>query len=85
MSILCALFGHKPRVNDYRGSGYMKVDPHVVDGLDVEHAWLYASCPRCGEEYMAGSIHLPARLREQWLEHALEDTKKKLAEVTGAA
>lgn len=59
MSILCALFGHKSLENKYNGSEYMKVRIVHTDGIGRVHAHLTAECPRCGEKYNAGSIHVP--------------------------
>jgi len=59
MSILCALFGHKPRQHDYSGGEYMRVNVGATDGIGRVHATLYAKCARCEEEYRAGQIHVP--------------------------
>lgn len=61
MSILCAIFGHRDRENDYSGGEYMNVITGAIDGIGREHATLYATCPRCDNSYRAGMIHLPKR------------------------
>lgn len=59
MSILCDLFGHKSLEGIYSGAEYMKLTLRGIDGTGREHASLSAQCPRCGQWYKAGAIHLP--------------------------
>ncbi len=59
MSLLCLLFGHKSRENDFSGGEYMRIRNRLIDGIGREHATLHANCPRCGNQYRAGMIHLP--------------------------
>lgn len=59
MSLLCVLFGHKSREDDYSGGEYMRVRLGAIDGIERQHATLIATCPRCGTEYRAGQIHVP--------------------------
>ena len=71
MSILCAIFGHRDREDDYSGGEYMNVIIGAIDGIGRKHATLYATCPRCGNSYRAGMIHLPARHKERQLDKQL--------------
>lgn len=73
MNILCTLFGHQPPVYTEGGYGgqYMAVLPHGIDGIGREHADVKAKCPRCGELYKVGMIHLPVRHHEQVLNSKL--------------
>lgn len=61
MSILCWAFGHQPQPQLGYGSDmpYLRVSMFAIDGICRHHARLYARCPRCGEEYVAGKIHIP--------------------------
>lgn len=59
MSILCAIFGHKPQEHVHSGAEYMRVMASGIDGIGRRHAWLYAECQRCGKEYSAGKCHIP--------------------------
>jgi hypothetical protein len=59
MNILCALFGHKSNEQVYSGAEYMTIRYVQVDGLNRHHACLFVKCPRCGEQYRAGMLHLP--------------------------
>ena len=59
MSILCDLFGHKSNEGIHSGAEYMRIRGVQVDGLNRQHAWLQARCPRCGQWYDSGKLHLP--------------------------
>lgn len=61
MSILCRLFGHKSNEHVYDGGEYMRIRTGAIDGIGREHATLFATCPRCVQEYRAGQIHLIQR------------------------
>ncbi|WP_289241666.1 hypothetical protein [Delftia sp.] len=81
MSILCRLFGHKPRERDYSGGEYMRVARGPVDGIGREHATLYARCLRCEQEYRAGQIHLIQRQCDRIpLHHAAQAAAKGASE-----
>lgn len=58
---LCAVFGHRSREHDYSGGEYMRAELRAVDSMGIDHATLVARCPRCGDEYRAGALHLPKR------------------------
>lgn len=59
MSIICAIFGHKPQEHIHTGAEYMQVQEMETDGISRRHARLYAECQRCKVEYVAGKCHLP--------------------------
>lgn len=59
MNILCRIFGHKTNEGIYSGAEYMRITWRSTDGIGREHAGLMAKCPRCGQQYGAGSVHLP--------------------------
>ena len=63
MSIICALFGHKP-VENYSefsamGGGEYATDVSrpYTDGIGRQHIKLTVKCPRCGERYLGAMIH----------------------------
>lgn len=71
-NILCVLFGHRQRLYIKRGSyspgeKYMKVIPYAIDASGREYANITTDCPRCGENYTVGKIHLPQRTAEREL------------------
>ena len=62
MSILCKLFGHLPNYGygDTPGEGYFTIAGLASDGIGRIHAFLKATCERCGREYPVGRVHLPS-------------------------
>ena len=62
MSLLCAIFGHKPHEMTYTGAEYMEVRLGENDGIGRSHATVFARCARCETKYRAGQIQLPPRL-----------------------
>jgi len=71
---LCKTFGHVPP----RRPVYFRVRPTAIDGLNTEHADCLAPCERCGEQFVVGHIHLPAREREKALERKLKAIKEAI-------
>ncbi len=63
MKLLCKLFGHKPpEYGAHRalgGSEYMNVYMFTTDGMGTVHANITGCCPRCGQTYTVGKIHVP--------------------------
>lgn len=64
MSVLCAIFGHKPHEKTYSGAEYMEVQLGEKDGSGRSHATVFARCARCKRKYRAGQIHLPPRFSQ---------------------
>lgn len=63
MSILCAIFGHKPpkdRSEHARlgGGDYLSLEHPYRDNIGRVHLYVFGSCPRCGERYQVGMVHL---------------------------
>lgn len=63
MSVLCSVFGHKPpkSYGPHSGMGggdYLKTKHPKRDNIGRVHLYVYGSCPRCGEEYKVGMMHL---------------------------
>lgn len=54
----CKLFGHTPPMQASTVS-YGRVIGQGVDHTGCERAVVYATCDRCGEDYLAIRIHLP--------------------------
>lgn len=70
MSILCAVFGHKPPVYAAKGwwspgEEYGRVKVGAVDGIGRVHAKVVADCARCGTEFCVARIHVPATQPER--------------------
>lgn len=60
MNILCKIFGHQPpSCSPLQGGDYVRIATSITDGIGREHAWLKGECPRCGQEYHVGKVHLP--------------------------
>ncbi|WP_343577987.1 hypothetical protein [Pseudomonas sp.] len=63
MGILCTLLGHKPpkSVSKHAAMGggdyLVPAQPHR-DNLGRVHLHVYGDCPRCGERYQVGMMHL---------------------------
>lgn len=63
MSILCRIFGHS-NVHGFSersgmGGGDYATDVRgpYIDGIGRQHFELMASCPRCGESFLACKVH----------------------------
>jgi hypothetical protein len=80
MSLLCALFGHKPGTGYYHrdGDGYLVVEQGPVDGLNTEHARVFSKCDRCGAWFKVGNEKLLMTLTDRTRRLSLQ-----IAEVAG--
>ncbi len=59
MSIICKLFGHQTLDGKYGGAEYFKECGSYVDNIGRWHLEMAANCPRCGERYITGKVHVP--------------------------
>lgn len=57
--LLCEILGHKLPKGYANGRPYLTIKTVLTDGIGRQHAFLYARCDRCDEEYHVASIHLP--------------------------
>jgi hypothetical protein len=58
-NIICWLFGHSNVKNEYIGGEYMEIRHLITDGIGRIHGACYTECSRCGEEFLAGRVHIP--------------------------
>lgn len=59
MGLVCRVFGHRPAGPGWWGDiPYMKIRECGVDGIGRIHGAAYHECEWCGEEYIAGRLHL---------------------------
>jgi uncharacterized protein with PIN domain len=73
MSFLCNVFGHKPpsdysRHSGTAGNAYLKTNHPVRDNVGRVHLHVYGSCPRCGQEYWVGIMHLHDPMKHRHLD-----------------
>ena len=85
MSIICKLFGHKPGMGYYNhdGGGYLTVIGGPIDGLGTEHARVFSECPRCGERFKVGNLHLSdGRVHKEGLKMTTKEELRAMPGVT---
>lgn len=73
MSILCAIFGHRPFSTVKSkpvGSEYGKLVLGPVDGIDRMHCEIIAECARCEKKFAIVKIHLPGMEIQEMLKKA---------------
>lgn len=63
MSIICKLLGHKPPQSfgphsGMGGGNYLELSHPKRDGIGRVHLYVYGNCPRCGERFQVGMMHL---------------------------
>lgn len=56
----CALVGHVPSTgcSGLEGDGYLVLRRGPVDGVNREHAALFAQCERCKMPFKVGNLHV---------------------------
>ncbi|WP_126223569.1 hypothetical protein [Burkholderia ambifaria] len=56
----CALVGHIPSTgySGLEGGGYLQLRRGPVDGINREHAALFAQCERCKTHFKVGNLHV---------------------------
>lgn len=77
MKLRCQLFGHKMPVGYCGGNPYLKIWTIVTDGINREHAFLEAECPRCGEKYTVAMVHLPQGTQALWRAEYLKNFEER--------
>jgi len=55
----CYFRDHVPERGWAKGLPYFRIKEKIIDGIGREHAYLEATCRRCGEKYIVGAVHLP--------------------------
>lgn len=78
MGLLCKLLGHKPpqpfgKYSGMGGGDYLTPAHPRRDHVGRVHLRVYGNCPRCGERYQVGAMHLHSALEFAHLQGGTAD------------